>query len=665
MFAIDQILSQITSAASNKQQTIRNSKNQSGLFDSRRRSSASTQNNDILLPSNMSSNLTVSDESLQCPTLPGATRDSVATSIPTNAKPPSLPVEATSIDMYPPLNDVTDNTSVQCNELNGENEQTLNFSDETPSREIKVAESDENKANIVPNRKISRFLVSPVFEQNTNADQERISNRRESVEVLSSSTSVEITDPASTVLEVRLKEADNNEVQIPVVGQLNNTQHNQVIDPQFYHPPEPSFNDVEAPMETFIARPVGNQSQIMNNADQVFEQGSIEPQLEVPVAPSHTIETMNPMFQAPDSSMFIPQTINNQSVMQQYPLPLQQQDIHQAPQVNNNLLVLQQLQLQLVNEEKNRRISNHSNTSNLSSDSQLSEISFTSDDRKVTSVLPNTPVMPVQQNQFLHQDISNNSLSPHMNIGELPQPTAVIHQSAQPVATLPYPAQSAAPTEPNCKAKTKEVSSTFPDLAQNLANILSNPKSKCVTPHAGSSHEQNLNPTATIVLADYKPPIQSEQYFQPIHPDVNLQSFPGQKCVQGSASFPQNVQISQANNQIPVQHSLPSQQSVDAAISNVLQGQSLGTDSSAQNHWSGSSYGSTISQNSIQSQSIDPVHLKQNHSFIQQVPSLVQPHIQPEIIDDQHQSQQKFQEDANFSKLNEVEGSLDCNILSR
>lgn len=681
LFAIDQILSQITNAALSKQQNARSSNSHaisSTLSDGRRHSSTcTTQNTDILIP-NISNAWDTSEENLHCPLLSEAAGDSITTSLKNKAG-PLLCTEPELASVNSPVNDVTDNVSVQCNEFKCDNVRILNFGDELSNIDAKVSnssETDENRDNFMPHRKISRFLVSPVFEQNVNADQENTNTRRTSVEMLNVFTSVESTDLSNAVSENALVETDNNEAQILVIEQLQNVQQNQAIDNnlQFYHVPEAPFNDVDTSNETLCVHQIMEKPQIVNNLDQIYEKISTETHLDFPVPHNHSTDLTNSMFQASESNTFIPQTISNQNTIQQYPLQPQQLDVNQSLQINNNLLALQQLQLQLVNDEKNRRISNHSNTSNMSSDSQLSEISFTSDEKKVPLVLVNTPVLPLQVSQFLNQDASNSSLSPHMNTGDLSQSTAVIHQNTQSisgVSTLTYSAQSGVSTESSCKAKTKEVSSTLPDLAQNLANILSNPKSKSVTPHTGSSHEQGLSTGPTVVLTDYKSSIHSEQYFQPIHSDASLQTFSTQKCIQGSSNFPQNNQCShasQVNNQILVQQPLPPQQSIEVLNTNILQNQCMGnvTEGSVQNQRPGSSYGSAVSQNSIQPQSMEQIQMVQSNGSIQQIPpTLIQPHVQTESLEDQHQLQHKSQDDCNSSKFSEIEGSLDCNNLSR
>lgn len=89
--------------------------------------------------------------------------------------------------------------------------------------------------------------------------------------------------------------------------------------------------------------------------------------------------------------------------------------------------------------------------------------------------------------------------------------------------------QSITMTDMAPKAKAKEGSSTLPDLEKNLANILSNPKSK-------SSHTVTQGHEPIQTAAVIQPVLHSEQFFQPIQPDIGLHNMQVQQQVQ------QNVQ---------------------------------------------------------------------------------------------------------------------------
>ena len=198
---------------------------------------------------------------------------------------------------------------------------------------------------------------------------------------------------------------------------------------------------------------------------------------------------------------------------------------------------IQHLQ-QTNTDERNRRISNISNNSNVSTDSQHSEtIGMAVDERKVSN-MPNQHIQQVYTIQQQHDNIANGILLPGGGTTEVVQQTQQVihHNTMHSVATGTMPpassqmsTQTTVTTEAAPKVKVKEVSSTLPDLAQNLANILSNPKSKAVHSIA-QGHEPLQNP------AVIQPVLHSEQYFQPIQPEMCLQNIQIQHQMQ------QNVQ---------------------------------------------------------------------------------------------------------------------------
>jgi len=124
------------------------------------------------------------------------------------------------------------------------------------------------------------------------------------------------------------------------------------------------------------------------------------------------------------------------------------------------------------------------------------------------------------------------------------------------------------------------VSSTLPDLAQNLANILSNPKSKSATPHPLTSHEPAAVPNVVAPMSVDKP-VQSEQYFQPIQPEASQQiqppiqhNYQGQivhQGYQGQQNFQQTFQNQQMLHQNQVQ---PISQSIPLTIPQQIDAQS-------------------------------------------------------------------------------------------
>lgn len=203
------------------------------------------------------------------------------------------------------------------------------------------------------------------------------------------------------------------------------------------------------------------------------------------------------------------------------------------PQQNLNIQTPQLLQTNV--DERNRRISNISNNSNISSDSQQSEVTAINDDRKQQPHMPNQHFQQQQQvySAQQHELIQNGIMTAPVEL--VPQTQQVIHQNVLPSLV---PAQESAP-----KTKAKEVSSTLPDLAQNLANILSHPKSKLAHPVA-QGHE-------TIQSAVIQPVLQSEQYFQPIQPETCMQNIQMvQQQQQPQQQLQQHPQIQQNVQQV-------------------------------------------------------------------------------------------------------------------
>lgn len=152
---------------------------------------------------------------------------------------------------------------------------------------------------------------------------------------------------------------------------------------------------------------------------------------------------------------------------------------------------------QLNVDERNRRVSNISNASNMSTDSQVSDSS------------------------------------------------AYVQAHVDPSHHVTQPAQQ--PQEVAPKVKAKEVSSTLPDLAQNLANILSNPKKTSVSaaPAPVPAPAQDVQPTQ--VPAQVEPHV-VQQIQQPEVQLVNVQP-QTQQIIQ----MPQNVQMVQPPHQLNVQ----------------------------------------------------------------------------------------------------------------
>lgn len=248
-------------------------------------------------------------------------------------------------------------------------------------------------------------------------------------------------------------------------------------------------------------------------------------------------------------------------------------------------------------DDRSRRIPNMS--TNVSIDSQISEVSNIPEEKR-QPLAANTPIAHMQHMQVVPQDmpsiipLAQNAVetaqqlpTAHPNMQHVPGTLASVPQVSLPV----HPVVAADVSTPKIITKTKEVSSTLPDLAQNLANILSNPKSKSATPHPLTSHEQPtaVPNVAASTLVEHKP-VQSEQYFQPIQPEASqlqiqppIHNYQGQvihQVYQGQQNFQQAFQGQQLLHQGQTQ-SIP--QSVPLTISQQIDAQSQMVQSTLQN----------------------------------------------------------------------------------
>ncbi|XP_018396498.1 PREDICTED: uncharacterized protein LOC108774792 [Cyphomyrmex costatus] len=309
-------------------------------------------------------------------------------------------------------------------------------------------------------------------------------------------------------------------------------------------------------------------------------------------------------------------------------------------------------------DDRNRRVPSLSATSHVSLDSQILESSIIAEEKRQAMNAVNIPVTHMQHVQVVPQDIvgtvplPQNAIEaaqpPHQNVhvpGTLP-PSMQIPASVHPVVTADVSA-------PKVTVKTKEVSSTLPDLAQNLANILSNPKSKSATPHPLTSHEPAAVPNvATATTVDHKP-MQSEQYFQPIQPEASqLQiqppiqhNYQGQIVHQGYQGQQQNFQQAFQNQQVlhqnqvqPIPQSIPLTipQQIDAQ-SQMMQSilQTVSNQSITQGKWI------VTNQTPLQQplRHIQPNQLQSLPNQLQLQQISVQPQMHQQIMQDQQHSE--------------------------
>ncbi|XP_019699326.1 uncharacterized protein LOC105188438 isoform X2 [Harpegnathos saltator] len=348
-------------------------------------------------------------------------------------------------------------------------------------------------------------------------------------------------------------------------------------------------------------------------------------------------------------------------------------------------------------DDRSRRLPSLS--TNVSIDSQISEVSGISEEKRQTLIATNTPIAHTQHvQQVISQDMPSTmplaqgtvetaqqlqTVLTHSNVQHVPGTLVLpVSQVSLPV----HPVVAADVSTPKIITKTKEVSSTLPDLAQNLANILSNPKSKSATPHPLTSHEQPTvvsNVTAPT-LVEHKP-VQSEQYFQPIQPEANqlqvqpsIHNYQGQvmqQIYQGQQNFQQAFQGQQLLHQgqtqpIPQSVPLTISQQIDAQSQMVQSLQSVSSQMSAQGKWIVSSNQTPLQQ---PMRHVQPSQLQslQNQPQLQQIP--VQPqtiqeqqHSESSIVSDQSHLHLKLPEQHSMKPLEaETSESLNSNCIRR
>lgn len=397
--------------------------------------------------------------------------------------------------------------------------------DETETKETRetsrssTPNAETAKLTAPPARKISRFLVSPVVEQKT----------------ISSSSETEVTslenEQVSSSEQSKVEQKTEEVVETVVAATSEN------LEPPKVEPIEDNFqvqqNVMMAPQQQNVIVQQQQQPQVVQQI--VPQQVPIQVQYQnAPVIQQqHVVQPQQQVIQDPQQVMIQRQM---QFQPQQYVILAGQQP--------------QQQQQPLI-DEKNRKVSNISTCSTLSTDSHMSEMSAINDERKVSSMVLNPPQLQQQQQQLPTEE-----------------------QSSQP-APIAHPVEAA-----------PKVKSTLPDLAQNLANILSNPKTKTTTAaatHSVPGHE-NLSTTSAPPLpaVDHnKPALQPEQYFQPIQPEVSAQAgqpvqFMSQPTVQMAPQQQQQQQqyVQQVHTQQTiVQQTVINQQPMECVVQpQILQG---------------------------------------------------------------------------------------------
>lgn len=615
MLPIDQILSHITgSASTEKQQNVQTPDSQMGpentSAEASRRSSTSTQNTDTLTPTNLPSDPT---DPTQETIVSVTTADTI------------VDVHNILKDEIAKSTNQSQTNDSAVNQTNEKSKESM-IQDET-EQEKEINKETQPDASVIematltappPARKISRFLVSPVVEQKVVTSEEEESTIVESVDksnILTTQSSsllqpntidegqAKYDDLEVNVLETQatVPEKSNIETvtQSPqcVVEQMDNIQTIQQPVQQSIIP-QTTVQGQQAilPMSQMQQNVNATQSSQHN----VIVQGSAitqqSPQ-QIQVAPQNvTLSQKDLQTQVSSTGINLLGQYQNQSIpcnvlLQQQQItvqqnltqmhiqpehqgqmqvqrPLQQFQPQQIPQQHQQYVILSgpisQLQPTAIIDERNRRISNISTTSNMSTDSQISETANITDDKKQSVIVPNLSMPQMQSVQYASQTDGSNITPLSQTVLEPIQQLQTAPQTNVPSVSVPVHQVVSAEVTPKVMLKTKEVSSTLPDLAQNLANILSNPKSKSVTPHCLTTHEpsQTVNISGTTIL-EYKPTLQSEQYFQPIQPEASQIQIQSQLPHNYQANMtqqviPQTFQISQQSHQaqVPLQQTM-------------------------------------------------------------------------------------------------------------
>ncbi|CAK9795460.1 Serine/threonine-protein kinase WNK3 [Anthophora plagiata] len=609
LLPIDQILSHITGTTSmEKQPNVQTPDSQTGpentSADASRRSSTSTQNTDTLTPTNLPSDPTdPTQETIVSVTSADTVVDIHHMHKDETAKSYQCSTTYTQSQIHDPafVNQTSEKSKEPATQDTTEQEKEVNK--EVQSADASISAEVATLTAPPPMRKISRFLVSPVVEQKVVGNEEEGSSTVENAEKPNILTTQcgSLAQPVATEeaqvkrddLEVNLLETQAAILEKPGIETV--TQNSQYVAEQVENiqtvqqmqqtislqnavqgQPMPAMsqmqqnvNTVQSSQHNIIIQGTTITHQSSQQMSSVSQNAAVtQKDIQAQVLPSGINLQGQYQNQSMQCNVLLQQQINmqqnltqmhiqpeqQQQVQMQAQRPLQQQfHSQQVPQQHQQYVILSgpipQLQPTAIIDERNRRISNISTASNMSTDSQISETAGITDDKKQQSmIVPNASMPQMQHVQFIPQQDGSNItsltqagsvLEPVQQLQTVPQNIVNIPANVSVPVSVPVHQVVTAEVTPKVILKTKEVSSTLPDLAQNLANILSNPKSKSVTPHCLTSHEpsQSVNVQGTTIL-EYKPTLQSDQYFQPIQPEASQ--------IQMQQQLPHNYQANMA-----------------------------------------------------------------------------------------------------------------------
>ncbi|KYN16827.1 Serine/threonine-protein kinase WNK1 [Trachymyrmex cornetzi] len=594
LLPIEQIISHIANTTLEKQQVAQTPDSHAGAentsAEASRRSSTSTQNTDTLTPTNIPSDPTENQETIISATSAETVMEAQH-NIQDDANNSAFKsYQASATHTQTQIQDTIMNAS-HASEASKESQeqQDVDIKESGITKEINASDIVAEVSTLTvptPLRKVSRFLVSPVVEQKNIATEEESSAVGESID----RTNIAMSQSASqsNIIQMQtLQQVTGHVQQTTTIGQSK--QHTIIVQGSTITAQQTSQQIPQTGMQHFV--PVNSQEL---QPQPLHSNGIPQTQAQYP---SQAMIQPGVVMQPPQQQIPVQQGIMQmhiQAEQMQAQRPAVQQFIPQQVQPPTQQYVMLSGHMQPVQpttmDDRNRRVpslSATSNTSNVSLDSQILESSSIAEEKRQAMNATNIPVTHMQHVQVIPQDV----------VGTIPLPQSAIeatqppHQNVQHVpGTLPpamqipasvHPVVAADISAPKVAIKTKEVSSTLPDLAQNLANILSNPKSKSATPHPLTSHEPAAVPNVAVATSVDHKSVQSEQYFQPIQPEASqLQIQPVQhnyqgqivhQGYQGQQNFQQAFQNQQVLHQNQVQ-SIP--QSIPLTIPQQIDAQS-------------------------------------------------------------------------------------------
>ncbi|KAL6262547.1 hypothetical protein P5V15_005340 [Pogonomyrmex californicus] len=673
-----------------------------------RRSSTSTQNTDTLTPTNIPSDPTDNQETIVSATSVETVLEAHH-NIQDDTSNSAFKSYQTSMHAQTQIQDTTNTGQANEASKESQEQQEIDVKESGKETNTSDVAEISTLMVPTPVRKVSRFLVSPVVEQKNIAAEEEASIVGENVDrtnvAILQSASQFVMSAINTELAMKSEEhVDANVSEIQNVTSHEPASNNETIvqnipynmeqpdsTQQILQPSQQSIGLQQSIIQVQTLQQVTGHVQTttigQSNQHTIIVQGAtitsqqtsqqippqtgmqhfvpISSQKEVQPQPLHS-NGIQTQAQYPNQAIIQPNVVMQQphqqipmqqGVMQTHIQPEQiqaqrpavQQFIPQQVQPPTQQYVMLSGHIQPIQpttmDDRNRRVSNLSTTSNMSSDSQLSESSGIVEEKRQAVNTTTIPITHMQHMHVLPQDVPV-TMSLSQGIIESAQPS---HQNVQHVSgTLPpsIPVPTSAHSvvtdisTPKVAIKTKEVSSTLPDLAQNLANILSNPKSKSATPHPLTSHEPVTVPNVVAPASvDYKP-VQSEQYFQPIQPEVSQiqiqppiqHNYQGQivhQNYQGQPNFQQafqNQQVLHQNQVQPISQSIPVPQQIDTQ-SQMMQSilQNVSSQPTTQGKWIVSA-NQTPLQQSIRHMQPNQLQPLPNQLQLQQIPLQSQVH---------------------------------------